>query len=323
LVEQVADYSPVLRSQQAGVNTKEIMHNVVRNMARIFGSTKYLMWTDPTSAPPIEMRNLKWQDQPAQGVLYLGEVDSSRDDYLLFAPIRSAGRLAAMFGIVVSKRPEDEAIRVLGQLCRVGEILMKQSSSRARSRLFSEIVSKLAMFEYTEGKATKLALDIATVLECDRCTIFGIRRQEDVRVLTAFGSAPPDPRVSEGRVEYELGQGLTGWVGKTAKEVVLDSALVPLVEDSRWGRRIEEKFVGDVSSFVGMPIIDQTKGEVVGVISVYRLTSREMGKIPQESIDQLRTISNLLGLTYGRNRFVELDDTSSPPHTLKGEAPTE
>ncbi|HCJ65841.1 MAG TPA: GAF sensor protein [Elusimicrobia bacterium] len=137
-------------------------------------------------------------------------------------------------------------------------------------------------------------VDIASSITwADSCLIYLYDPGKEELILRA--SKKPHPKIL-GRIKLKLGEGITGWVAKEKKPVVLSSGAG---KDSRFKffqNLPEDKF----EAFLSVPII--AKKEIIGVINIQH---KKEHSYPESQVNLLSTIGGYLGSAIENARIYE------------------
>jgi len=137
-------------------------------------------------------------------------------------------------------------------------------------------------------------VDIASdITGADSCLIYLYDSEKEELVLRA--SKKPHPKIL-GKIKLKLGEGITGWVAREKKPVVLSSGAG---KDSRFKffqNLPEDKF----EAFLSVPII--AKKEIIGVINIQH---KKEHSYSESQVNLLSTIAGYLGSTIENARIYE------------------
>jgi uroporphyrinogen-III synthase len=131
------------------------------------------------------------------------------------------------------------------------------------------VTNRIAAADSVHEVLNEIVEFVSDLASCDSCFIFLV--EENDLVLRASQNAHPE--VID-RLKIKMGEGITGWVAKTAEPVVLSSGAF---RDPRF-QTIPGLPEDSYEAFLSMPI--STRGRVVGALDVqhmqpYELTPRE------------------------------------------------
>jgi len=137
-------------------------------------------------------------------------------------------------------------------------------------------------------------VDIASsITGADSCLIYLYDREKGELILRA--SKKPHPKIL-GKIKLKLGEGITGWVAKEKKPVVLSSNASKDQRFKFFQNLPEDKF----EAFLSVPII--AKKEIIGVINIQH---KKEHSYPESQVNLLSTIAGYLGSTIENARIYE------------------
>jgi len=136
----------------------------------------------------------------------------------------------------------------------------------------------------------QIARVLAEKLDGDSCFVYIIEN----RGLKLVGAWPPHPE-QVGRLKLESGEGVTGWVAKHKKAVMLSRNAYKDERFKAFRNVPEDKF----EAFLSVPII--LKGETIGVINIFNKKSRLFAK---SVIRLLNSIASQIAFAIEKLRFM-------------------
>lgn len=134
---------------------------------------------------------------------------------------------------------------------------------------------------------------VSQVTKADACFLYLHDRASHELVLSA--SKTPHPK-EIGKIRLKLGEGITGWVAKEKKTVVIHKNAS---EDSRF-KFFQNLPEDSYQGFVSVPVI--AKGNVIGVINVHH---KKPTKQDQHNLELLETIASQVGGAIEHARLYE------------------
>lgn len=134
---------------------------------------------------------------------------------------------------------------------------------------------------------------VSQVTAADACLLYLLEEATQTLILQA--SRPPHPE-SVGRIALHIGEGLTGWVAKERRPVVIDRRAF---DDSRF--KLFQQLPEDrYEAFLSVPII--TRDRLVGVINVQHRSPHRYGT---EVVALAETIGRLVGGAIANARLYQ------------------
>ncbi|MEK6646658.1 MAG: GAF domain-containing protein [Candidatus Firestonebacteria bacterium] len=127
-------------------------------------------------------------------------------------------------------------------------------------------------------------VEIATNLtSADSCLIYLYNQYNEELILQT--SKNPHPKFL-GRIKLKIGEGLTGWVAKEKKPIVLSSGAYNDLRFKHFTSLPEDKY----EAFLSVPIL--SKNEIIGVINIQH---KKTHNYPEAQINLLFTVARYLG----------------------------
>ncbi len=139
----------------------------------------------------------------------------------------------------------------------------------------------------------------ADVLRFEDCSLFMLERERNEFVLQATRGPLKD---QIGTAAYPIGEGLTGWVGKTGKSVRTGSPS----NDPRWKGRFEEMPASETGAYLAVPVFG--RNSILGVLRVLRKRSSApwfRSDFNDDDENVLWTIASQLGSAVENNRMLD------------------
>ena len=150
---------------------------------------------------------------------------------------------------------------------RVEQSRREQSTERSRQ---ASLISAIFVEPDLDTVLRKTVLRVPELCEARYCSVFLWKPDEKAFVLAASKGLPSD---QIGVASYVPGEGLTGWVGKHGRSLILDSRALADLErvspDLAWKSKYDESGSGPTLSrhpFAAVPIFQN--GKTVGVLRV-------------------------------------------------------
>ncbi len=133
-------------------------------------------------------------------------------------------------------------------------------------------------------------------INADSCLIYLYDDQNDELVLTASNN-PQSENSLLGRIKLKMGEGVTGWVAKEKKPLVLPKKAYNDQRFKTFTALDDDKY----EAFLSIPIL--SKDEIVGVMNI---RNRKEYVYPEHQVNLLFTVSRYLGSTI-KNAIINED----------------
>jgi signal transduction protein with GAF and PtsI domain len=137
---------------------------------------------------------------------------------------------------------------------------------------------------------------IMRFIVADSCLIYLYDEQNDALILTASNNQK-NGKALLGRIKLKMGEGVTGWVAREKKPVVLPREAYKDPRFKAFTALDDDKY----EAFLSIPIL--SRDEIVGVMNI---RSREEHLYPEHQVNLLFTVSRYLGSTI-KNAIIHED----------------
>lgn len=175
---------------------------------------------------------------------------------------------------------------------KIKELKKELKEKEYQLKILKEVASIISSLELDEvlERIVEIAINIT---EADSCLIYLYDAQKEELVLRA--SKNPHPKVL-GKIKLKIGEGITGWVAKEKKPLVISSGAMKDPRFKFFQSLPEDRF----EAFLSIPVV--AKNEIVGVIN---LQHKEKHSYPSAEVNLLATIAGYLGSAIENARNYE------------------
>lgn len=168
--------------------------------------------------------------------------------------------------------------RHLIALANRAALALSLAHHQARERALIEVGKVLSSEPDLRALTSKVTTVTTEILPAEDCSIFLYDREREKLVL-ADSAGPLAKHIGDPEASYELGYGLTGWVGRHRKAI----RIVDPAKDPRWKGLYLEMPPEELGAFVAVPICGQDK--LLGVLRAVRRHRSTQAFIPDEFTD--------------------------------------
>ena len=163
-------------------------------------------------------------------------------------------------------------------------------------RILHEVAKDISSNVELDELLHRIVEMIMRFITADSCLIYLYDEQNNALILTASNN-PQNGKALLGRIKLKMGEGVTGWVAREKKPVVLPREAYKDPRFKPFTALDDDKY----EAFLSIPIL--SRDEIVGVMNI---RSREEHAYPEHQVNLLFTVSRYLGSTI-KNAIIHED----------------
>ena len=246
-----------------------------------------------------------WTGDVSNDPYYIGFFDDVKSEVAVPITARGGGTI----GVINIESPHADAFgeehaNKLSLLARRAAVIIAMAEHQLREEALIAIGKDFNSTADLDKIIHDVVVQATKILRADDCSLFLMQDEgaEHAALQLVASNGPLNEQAETGRVRYELGEGLTGWVAQNAQAIRVGDPRT----DPRWKGLFMEAPAGEIAAVMAVPV--RGHRGTTGVLRVVRHRKGSLYFLPQEFTqadeDVFLTLAGQLAVAIDRTRFL-------------------